>query len=157
MELTTKVEGLQELAKACRELPLAVGRSALRQAAAAGMAEVRNAVRAKAPVYTGPVSLGHPPPGTLRRSVAMRRDNRSSGPQKQTYQVFVRSGGMKGVKANGRTDGYYGHMVEFGTVKMSARPFMRPGFDGARNQAVTKLSEILKARIELEAQKLNRR
>ena len=47
--------------------------------------------------------------------------------------------------------GFYGRFLEHGTSKMSARPFMRPGFDGARVTAeaaiAAKLWEAVNSRV----------
>ena len=39
-------------------------------------------------------------------------------------------------------DFYYGRFIEFGTVKMAARPFLRPAFEQSKDSA---LSEMVKA------------
>lgn len=33
-----------------------------------------------------------------------------------------------------KQDGFYGHMVEFGTFNMAAHPFMRPALDNTRDE-----------------------
>jgi len=159
MEIATRIDGLQELARACRELPDRIGRSALRQATSAGAKLVRDDAKTKAPIYTGPVSQGHPPPGTLRKQIYMKRDNGSSGPQKQVFIVAVRSGkkfqsvGKKGANQ----DAYYWRFVEFGTVKMTARPYLRPAFEAQKMNAVTAIANVLRERIDAEARNLNRK
>ena len=94
---------------------------------------IRDEAKAKAPVFTGKVSQGHPPPGTLRRAIALGRSNRFSGPGKEVYHVFVRNAATstKGrkVAAGGKFDAYYWRYVEFGTSRMAARPFLRPAFE----------------------------
>jgi HK97 gp10 family phage protein len=153
MEITTRIQGLDQLSKVCRELPVRVGRSALRQATAAGAAVIRDEARNLAPVYTGPVSEGHPPPGTLKRATSMKRSNKQSNNERQVFQVYVKHGLMKGVKAYGKTDAFYAGWVEYGTVKMTARPFLRPAFDKTKMQAVQKFTEVMSARLLEESKK----
>lgn len=45
-------------------------------------------------------------------------------------------------------DLFYAHFIEFGTVKMSARPFLRPAFDAGRQAALDRMTQTLRRRIE---------
>ena len=45
-------------------------------------------------------------------------------------------------------------MVEFGTVKMSARPFMRPAFDSKKTSAVDAIVTTMRGGISDEVKKL---
>jgi HK97 gp10 family phage protein len=47
-----------------------------------------------------------------------------------------------------RKDFFYGIFLEYGTVKMSAQPFMRPAFDSTRDEALTILKDELWALME---------
>ena len=53
-------------------------------------------------------------------------------------------------------DAWYWRFVEFGTVKMSARPFLRPAFDMKKHEAVTAIKTRLAQRIEQAAQELKK-
>jgi HK97 gp10 family phage protein len=109
---------------------------------------VRDAARSKAPVYTGEVSQGHPPPGTLKKSIFTKLKNSASTPTTRVWQVFVRQGkqfqnmqarrskDFVGPLQTVNRDAYYWRFVEFGTAKMSARPFMRPAFNAKRKAAL---------------------
>lgn len=48
---------------------------------------------------------------------------------------------------SGPPDGYYGHFLEFGTVKMAAQPFMRPAFDNTHGQVVSRIASELQMRV----------
>lgn len=151
------VAGLRELAQACRELPERVGRSALREATSAGAAVIREEAKARAPVYTGEVTAGHPPPGTLRKAVAMYRNNSASGPLKQVFSVGVRHGKSRQKVGKTNRDAYYWRFVEFGTAKMSARPFLRPAFEATKVRAVETIAAVLRQRIAKETLSLPRK
>jgi len=43
---------------------------------------------------------------------------------------------------------FYGGMIEFGTSKMQAKPFLRPAFDSTKNRALEIIIEQFKKRIE---------
>src|SRR5574337_1230655 len=80
-----------------------------------------------------------------------------SSPTKQTFFVGVRKGKKyrnQGKSGNLSMDAYYASWVEFGTSKMAARPFMRPGFEAKKNAAVEAIKDYLAKRIPEEAAKL---
>ena len=51
-------------------------------------------------------------------------------------------------------DAFYARFVEFGTVKMAARPFMRPAFEAKKGEAVDAIKAYLERRIPEEVAKL---
>lgn len=78
-------------------------------------------------------------PGNLKRSIRTLTFKKSKS-------VFVgpklgKRGSSGGTYKGNKVDGYYGHMVEFGTVHSAPQPFMRPGFSaskGAAQRVITK-------------------
>ena len=156
---SVQVQGLDQLAKALRELPQRVARNGLRAAVYAGAKVIRDEAKLQAPVATGDLGPNQPPPGTLKRSVIMKQIPELSGAQKQTFFVTVRQGKKyrkQGKKGNLSKDAWYWRFVEFGTVKMSARPFLRPAFDMKKHEAVTAIKTRLAQRIEQAAQELKK-
>ena len=100
-----------------------------------------------------------PPPGTLKRSVILKQIPELSSKNKQTFFVTVRHGKKyrkQGKKGNLSQDAWYWRFVEFGTVKMSARPFLRPAFDMKKNDALTAIKTRLAERIEQAARELKK-
>ena len=156
---SVQVQGLDQLAKALRELPQRVARNGLRAAVYAGAKVIRDEAKLHAPVATGNLGANQPPPGTLKRSVIMKQIPELSGAQKQTFYVTVRHGKTyrkQAKKGNLSQDAWYWRFVEFGTVKMSARPFLRPAFDMKKHEAVTAIKTRLAQRIEQAAQELKK-
>ena len=156
---SVQVQGLDQLAKALRELPQRVARNGLRAAVYAGAKVIRDEAKLQAPVATGDLGTNQPPRGTLKRSVIMKQIPELSGAQKQTFFVTVRHGKKyrkQGKKGNLSQDAWYWRFVEFGTVKMSARPFLRPAFDMKKHEAVTAIKTRLAQRIEQAAQELKK-
>lgn len=50
----------------------------------------------------------------------------------------------------GKYDGWYAHFVEFGTVKMSANPFMRPAMEQTQDESLNAAKEYIAKRIPEE-------
>ncbi|MBP8101801.1 MAG: hypothetical protein KDG56_14715 [Ottowia sp.] len=89
----------------------------------------------------------------------MKQIGELSGPQKQTFFVTVRQGKQyrnQGKKGNLSQDAWYWRFVEFGTVKMSAKPFLRPAFEGKKMEAVDAIKQRLAERVERAAQELKK-
>jgi len=160
MTSSIDIKGVAAIAQALQELPKRVAKNALRAAVYAGAAVIRDEAKQQAPEYHGKVRDGHPPPGTLKRAIAVKRVQADCTPTREVAQVYVRqakngSVGQKNVKAYGRTDAYYWRWVEFGTSKMAAHPFMRPAFEAKKQAALEAIVTKLVERIEQEALQLN--
>lgn len=134
-----------------RDLKKAVGR---------GAALTRDEAKRIAPVFTGEVAKGHPPAGTLRKSIIIKHLARESGSAEQVFIVTVKTGkkletakrkkrgGKKGETVTLNLNAYYWFMVEFGTSKMSARSFMRPAFERTKSQAVDKIADTIRESLQ---------
>jgi HK97 gp10 family phage protein len=70
----------------------------------------------------------------LADSMTISRTTKIEGVRLTEDEVAVAVGPAK--------DFYYGYFHEFGTVKMRARPFMRPAFDGQGESALQSLAQI---------------
>mgnify|MGYP000843958071 FL=1 len=153
------IAGLDTFAQALKLLPNNISRRVLRGAVAAAGKVIRDEAKARAPVHSGPVAKGHPPPGTLKRAIALGRSNRLSKPGKEVFHVFVRNSAVAGSKgkkviAGGKFDAYYWRYIEFGTSKMAARPFLRPAFEAKKEAAIEALTQYIAERFPQEAEKL---
>lgn len=140
-----EIKGLGDLERTFLDMSAQLNKQVLRVATYAAAAKFRKEARDLAPVYTGKVGQGHPPPGSLKKSLIVKYINEESSTFQQVYKVTVRKGGKRSYVNNkqnrrerrvGKTysvfsgnDAYYAHMVERGTSKMSAKPFMRPAWD----------------------------
>lgn len=156
---SVKIDGLDQLAQALRELPKRVARNGLRGAVYAGAKVIRDEAKLKAPVATAPLGADQPPQGTLKRSIIMKQVPELSSEQKQTFFVTVRHGKKyrkQGKNGNLSQDAWYWRFVEFGTVKMTARPFLRPAFEGKKYEAVDAIKNRLAERIEQAVQELSK-
>lgn len=183
--LEVRVEGLKELAAELRDFPDRLARKVLRGATAACAAAIRDEARLRAPVMTGPAEQGHPPPGTLRRSIIIKQIPEKSSALQQTFYLTVRHGkkyAKQGRKGTLSQDAYYAKWVEYGhwinpgkalggTNKdrqraariaggqnkfVAARPYMRPAFEAKKAEALATFQEYLAQRIAKEVQTLPR-
>lgn len=149
-----EIEGMQELQAKLLELPKRLAKNAVRAATGAAAAVIRNEIKLRAPVYTGAVSDGHPPPGTLKRAVVSKYITELSNDFEAVFKVTVRKGKRftkQGKKQNLSQDAYYAMWVELGTAKMAARPFFRPGYEAKKQEALDALIQKLRDRLEQEA------
>lgn len=153
---STKIDGLKELNEALKRLPENVAKNVLRGATNAGASVIRKEAQQRAPVYTGNVGTGHPPPGTLKKSIIQRQRRDLSGLVKQVFNIGVRAGVTRDKAGNKKLGAYYWWWVEFGTSKMAAKPFMRPAFEAQKLAAVEAIRKYLAERIPREAEKLNK-
>lgn len=140
---SVKVQGLRELGLAMQGLSADMAGKIARQAVAAGAGVVRKDARAKAPRDSG----------NLQAAVVMKRLPKRETPLTEEYYVTVRQGrtrdAIKGKRGTGKQgkDAFYARFVEFGTVKMPARPFMRPALENNTEAATEAMAKRLRDRI----------
>ena len=147
---TISITGLADLEKRLLDFPDKVVRNILAGAIRAGAVVIQGEARSIAPESAEAHYLGKKgrksytliQPGELKRKgIKVRQAPRKSRTQPVEYWVYVS-------KRN-----WYWKFLEFGTSKMSARPFMRPGFEAKKTEAVERIREYLSARIDKEAAK----
>ena len=135
---TIQITGLQELEKALLELPQALHGKVLNAAVREGAKEIRKEAQNRAPVG----SVGHQVgkkgrksyisnvrPGHLKRNIKIRIAKTSKGEAKGYVYVSWKA--------------FYGRFLEYGTKRMSAKPFLRPAFDGQWQAAARKIGDEL--------------
>jgi len=137
------IQGLSELLKAMRELPRTVERKVLRSGVLAGATIIRKSAQEFAVRRSG----------LMARAIRVAFNRTESIQGRAVYHVFV-SARVRGGKKNWPP--FYWRYVEFGTVKMAAKPFMRPGFDVSSGQAASAITNKLADGVEKEAQKLGK-
>ena len=122
------------LLKALEQFPQNIQKNVLTGAVRAGATVISKAAKENVPKKTR----------TLEKSIGViKRKTKDKSSVK--FSVSPRRGG--------KNDGFYAHMVEFGTSKMAAQPFMRPAFDGQNDQSITAAKEYLAKRIDKEVEK----
>lgn len=131
--LTFNPQELERLNKRLQALAEKIGKKAMRGAARKAMTKVRNDVKAAAPE-----DLNDDDNVKIKTSVAMLAKWKGK-------DLYVKVGIRGGAKKNPDTP-YYFRMVEFGTAKMAARPFMRPALESNAQQIMdTVVQELNRA------------
>lgn len=156
--LEVDIKGIAELQLLLLNLPKRVARNGLRAAVYAAAKVISDEAKLRAPVYKGKVAAGHPPPGTLKRSIITKQIPEKSNDFRQTFYVTVRKGKKyqkQGKKGNLSQDAYYAKWVEYeyGKHGSPAHPFLRPAFDIKARDAADAMKNRLAQRIEEEFRK----
>lgn len=139
------LKGFAELAEQLKDFGPKVARNGLRTSTFAGAKVIKDEIAAKAPVRTG----------ALRDSISTFKRHTDSDNVVQ-YSIGIRNIRQKYGNTSenlrkrrvGKTyfvqgPTFYGRFVEFGTSKMSAHPFMRPGFASAVQGALNAIRDGL--------------
>lgn len=111
-----KIHGLSDLQKTLNTLMPREATNVLRRTTYGIATKVRDQVKERAPVQSG----------ALKRSIKAKR-NKGTKTNISASVIADKSGGRSG-------RGYHWHFLEFGTVKMSAQPFINPTVEQMRPQ-----------------------
>jgi HK97 gp10 family phage protein len=148
---TISITGLSDLEKRLRELPDRLAKNVMRGAVRAGAVVIQKEARQKCIAGKDAHYLGKGSkkvliqPGELKKKgIKVRSAPRKFSDFVITYWVYVSK--------------KYWHwkFLEFGTVKMSAKPFLRPAFDTQKEKATEAIRDYMAARIEKELAKIGR-
>lgn len=138
-----KIEGLKELDRALKELPNAVAKGVIRTALKKAAEPIRAAAEAGAPRLTHQLAQSIAISTTLSK-----RQRRKQGGKVGDVDVYVGAS---------YPDGAHAHLLEFGTSKMSARPFMRPAWEANKGAALDIIKRELWGAIQRAARRLAKR
>jgi HK97 gp10 family phage protein len=136
-----KVEGFKELDKALGELPKRVAASVVSKVLMEAAAPMVSAAQSGAPVDEGILSKSI----TVSKKLSRSQRSGKRGTKRHFSEVYV------GPES---PDGFYGHLVEFGTKDTAAKPFMRPAFDAHANDALDYIKDNLDDRIASNVEKI---
>lgn len=139
MQTKFTITGLKEARQILQRMPDRVQKRVTLTAVRAGAREVRNEIVAAAPRGEEP-SRASAKYGRLHENIRTLRLRR--GP-KDWVGVRVDTG-----------DAFWGHILEFGSKFMPARPWFRPAVDASYQKAMTKIRDALGRGVEREAKKL---
>lgn len=143
--VTVKIEGLDKLGAAMKDLGFEVQNKLSRAAVRGASNLVRDTVRSLAPVGVDRGGAQPRKAGALRDAIGVRRDTKNSYPGFEVMAVGVFS---KGGSKDKNSPQYYWKFPEFGTIKMAAEPFLRPGYDEDKSSAAEKMANVLAVGIE---------
>lgn len=117
---TTYLEGADELNEALRELSDRAGGKIVKEAAEAGAEVIRTEASRLAPRDTGLLA------------------------ESQTDRPHRLQIGRSQIDIGPSKDAWYGRLLELGTKKMSAKPFLRPALDARKDEAIAAVRDVLK-------------
>lgn len=127
-------KGQKELLKALEQFPTNVQRNVLTGAIRAGAKPLVASVKANVPKKTG----------NLKKSIGIIK-RKSKDKSKVRFSVTARKGG--------KNDGFYAHLLEFGTSKMAAIPMFRPAYESQGRESIEAAKDYLAKRIDKEIAK----
>jgi HK97 gp10 family phage protein len=128
---TISVSGLADLDRRLKALSADMGGKIARGATSAGARVIQKDAKRRVPKLTG----------TVQDAIVVKRE-------KNTQLAAEYAVGWKKPRKKGDADAWYGRLLEFGTVKMAARPHIRPAFDSQKGAAVDKIAQLLKKRLD---------
>lgn len=118
-------------------------KGSVRPAAQAGAQAFYDEVRARAPVGSKEhATKGKKQtfqPGNLRDAIYQAFVQDESGDSQATYRISWN-----------KKKAFYGHFLEYGTSQMAAQPFLRPGYDAARDRALTAVRAVMQEQVKGE-------
>lgn len=154
-QVSFEFTGLEDFLDVLKALPDHMAANVNKKAVAKAGAHLRDEMKRRVPVDTGltKIAMGvfHKKSdkksavygvGPYRRVFAMRAS-------KSRYRKGKKSEGAKKIKRF-----YVARWLEFGTVKMRPRPFLRPAFDATKNECQRIIAVELGKGLEAEATKL---
>lgn len=141
-----QIDGLRDLGQNLKQLQLETRFKIAEKATKKGAAQFRKEAKSRAPVADKPHQLGYRPdqiaqPGNLKRNIFVRRIKNTN--LTSEVEVRVRQGSGKAGK-----DAFYWLFLEFGTVKMAPRKFMREAYEAAKARAAEDVKKTLKTEID---------
>ncbi len=143
---TTRIEvkGLRQLGARLKALSTDMQQKIARSATNAGATVIKKRAKELAPVADEDYEVEglKVQRGNVPKQIVTKRVKPSQTPFTSEHVVVVRGKRKYGYASR------IGSLQEFGTVKMSPRPFMRPAFEQTKGQAVDAMKKRLKARID---------
>lgn len=124
-----------DLIKALKQFPRNVNRNIMVGATRASANTIRDESRRRVP----------------KRSRNLEKSIQAIQRKAKEGQITFTVTPAKGVRQ--KYDGWYAHFIEFGTVKQSAKPFMRPAFESSADKALQVSKEYIANRIPKEVEK----
>lgn len=153
MQITTTISGADEIVRKLRAVPLRVGRNAMRRALRKGANVIRDAARSNAKALDDNLTREAIWKNITTQGMGARR-------QRQVGGVGMRVGVLGGAKAgrggegNPGGDTWYFRLVELGTSKMAARPFLRTAMASQAEKSLSTTVEAMQTEMDKELRKL---
>jgi HK97 gp10 family phage protein len=153
----TTIEGADEIKRKLRQLPERIARNAMRRALRKGANVIRDAARSGAKRVDDPESSNQIWKNVVTQGGGRKMEKQMGGP---VMRVGVMGGakskkaGTGSGKANPGGDTWYWRLLEFGTSKMRAQPFLRPAASEKAGAAIDATVNAMRTEIDKELAKL---
>lgn len=153
MDFTVRLDGLDEIVRKLKLLPIRIGRNAARRALRKGANIVRDAARSSARAIDDPQTREQIAKNIAVAGGGARRERQAGGVM---MRVGVRGGAKPTSGDNGTPGGNTTHwrFQEFGTSEMRAQPFMRPAMAESAGRATEAIMAAMNVEIDKEIRKL---
>jgi HK97 gp10 family phage protein len=138
MDLSIKVDGLKELEDSLASFAPNLVRACFREAMKEAAAPQVTAAKLRAPVMRK---------STKRRRAGALRDSIIANVKLYRGSVYATVGPERKPGEGRQGPGTWGLMEEFGSVHNPPQPYLRPGFDSAKHESVSRFAAVLKERI----------
>ena len=141
-----KVEGLQDILNAMEQIKDELKGDPLRSSLRKALTPIVDQAKSSAPVDEG----------RLRDAIKTRplpADDMPSG-FSDGQELFVLSSRKKDPDAP--DNAWYWHFVEFGTEKMTRRPFLAPAFASKKQDAIEAFVKEMRAQLEKNVKRINK-
>lgn len=135
-----RVEGLTQLEEALGSLTRGVGRNAIARGFKRAAQPVIDDAKARVAVRSGELR------DSLEFSTKLSKRQRAKHRKESTVEVFVGAAALP-----------HAHLVEFGTISMAPRPFMRPAWDANKDLVLQKTKEFLTEELTLAVERAKRK
>ena len=163
--VVVSVSGFRELERALAELPKATGRNVLRRTLTKAAQPIAEKARELVPVDQGDLKQSISVSARIKNKVgnaefaaAMRAGLGKAAAVRAMRDARRADGGSFAEMFVGPAvpQGFYGHLVEFGTRRTTAQPFMRPAWDAEQRAALDIIKAELGNEIILAARRVAR-
>jgi len=134
MSFDVEVKGVDELIKKLQSLPEKIQKNVVTGSIRAAASMLVKEARLRAPKETG----------DLAKSIGIKKKR----PKDRNIVFFTVAPRYK------KKHGALGHLLEFGTSKTPAHPFMRPALEAKATHAINVSKDYMKRRIDRELAKL---
>ena len=140
-KVTFKIEGVSELAEGLKEeLPKATATNIQKRALKEAADPFEASIKQNAPVRTGKLRE------KINVSSKLSPRQKSSNEKESKVEIYIGPPSMERAI-----------VAEFGSVKQTAKPFVRPAWDEHKRSAFDSLKEILEQEIEKARQRIARK
>ncbi len=154
----SEIKGLKELSKALKAFPQNVQKNILRSSIRAAASDILKEARKNVPKRRG----------ALRKSLAIvpRRYRTKSligfyvGPRTDILKQELISAGIEEKKLVSKNTGFqyssvmnYGGLVELGSSKMAASPYLRPALESKADEVINEVRKKMSQRIDKEIER----